>query len=1027
MDAEGLTCRLLLVVLTLGVLAGSGQAQGDRPCPATDPQCECVYDSHDIITAIRCDGLGRRDSLPVFNASDDIIPTLIVSNSTIYKLQAGAFSGLKIRNLLLNSLRLSVIEQNAFQGLEEYLESLEMKDNIFVTLPEFFLFNFVSLNTLALDRNRLDRVMPNWFLRMSQLQYMSLAGNQIRGIHVDSFSSLLALKVLYLTANKLTRLDGRVFSKLDNLKELGLGSNNLTTLPTELLNSLTSLRWLELSRNELEDLPDGLFGQTQSLVEVSVSSNKIREIRSTIVPTARTLEILVFSNNNITILRDSALSNVANLRKLALDHNSIEVLPDLFFEALHELEVLHLQNNIIKELPQNILTGLLKLEELDLQNNNIKTLTYGVFDPLGSLTYLDISWNSINEVHFGPFDALRKMTFLDLSNNQLPKIEANWFRKAESLKELYLFHNVIRSVEEKSFSKMPVLEKLLLNYNYIQEVDLKMFAANKELRVLSLSHNPLKVVPTGSFGSLHKLESLHLNYTCLSDLPNGFFANLSTVRELYLDHLPLEAIRSASFMPLSSVRTLILGYYNISTIEPRPFFSVNNLTNFAADHMGLTVDSLANILVDLPEATRISVKYNSLNLPQRDTFFANTQLKELSLVGNPLVCGCALAWLRTYAPLVDIESTGCGSSSNDLAACYQLPDNCPSVLPLPTTKQSCESVGSTLQSQGDLPLLDYSHCIVPPEPTTPRPTTPTPPTIIAPITLSVYANKTQVMVVWQQSQNPNILGYRVRYRQFATNISKNSPDLGVNTTVYHIQDLVSGQNYFVCVDIKFPNGYLRNELGCKEIGINLITTTTVPRNDSGNSTGTVPSSEQVNPKSLLVIVGASAAAFVVIFLIIVIIVCFLRKTKTRFAENAKKKEERDKMVKDKMGNWVNSFNYDGNVNESMAEQLMLDFDLFSGSNPTVSKARQAQLLASMGRKDPESGPPPEVITGDVGHHITPPMYDDQKVPTTEVVNEEEFPGDVSGSDPGYGESEAGYDNTNSDSGHGDSTRPDVIF
>lgn len=920
-----------LVILAIG----STLAQ----CPATVLKCNCTFDGN-LLNTIVCTGLNQ-ESIPLFTPTNQSIPTLEIKDSVLYKLQGNAFQGLKIRNLLINNADIQVVEDGALKGLAGFLESFELRGNKFTILPDGFLRNFTQLNTLSLEGNELAYVKTSWFTNLKSLQYLSFSNNGISAIQMGSFDSSPNLEKLYLSGNKLHYLEEDIFLSLKSLKELGLADNYLTTLPQALLRRLTKLTWLDLTSNRLENIPEGFFESSQSLSQLFLGSNNLSEIKTSHLPSSNTLSTLTLSNNNISRLWDTSFQNVRNLKSLSLDHNYISSIPELGFEYLEHLEILNLQENVISELPVNNLVGLLALKRLNLAGNNIKVLTYGIFDPLGLLNYLDLSRNRLAEIQFGPFDALRKLVYLDLRRNALKAVEDHWFRQAESLKTLHMDHNMIRTIEPTSFQKMTKLNTLSLNYNYLQTLPGKLFYSNSNLTSLSISHNPLNEIPMGTFANLNKLITLRLNYTCLSTVPSGLFKNLTILEELNLDHTPLETIDSYSFSGLSNLKVLQLGHHNITSIAPRSFATFSNLREITLENMELVTDDLIDILYDLPKVRKVNLGYNLVEYVDKSTFESNTVIESLNLIGNPLKCDCRLGWLRVNpATLEDPERTMCtypSGDSNDLVLCFPLPPQC-AMASNPSLGQICSGArnGATVDSNRTSfreVSLNFDHCIVPPEPTSPRPTTisTTVITTISPIVIHVQLieNDTVIVVNWDKHDNPVVTGYRVRYRQFATNITRKSVPLGLNESSYTIADFSTGMNVIVCIELRTATGYVTHEQSCEEIGRHLGRTTGSP----GDPVTAVVLKDDL---PWIPIVGASAAALVVIFIIILGIVLSLRNVKTRFSENAKKKEDRDKMVKDKMGMWVNSFNYDGNVHESMGEQLTLEFDIFSGSKQDIN-------------------------------------------------------------------------------------------
>ena len=103
------------------------------------------------------------------------------------------------------------------------------------------------------------------------IRSLKLEGNRLQRLHSGDFRGLSCLEELNLQQNQLANLDADVFDDYDyhNLKrsllKLNLGGNRITTLPNGLFNGLRKLRNLQLQSNQLVRLPQQLF---QTLGEV---------------------------------------------------------------------------------------------------------------------------------------------------------------------------------------------------------------------------------------------------------------------------------------------------------------------------------------------------------------------------------------------------------------------------------------------------------------------------------------------------------------------------------------------------------------------------------------------------------------------------------------------------------------------------------------------------------------------------------------------------------------------------------------
>ena len=85
------------------------------------------------------------------------------------------------------------------------------------------------------------------FSKLSHLEKLSLAHNQLETIPYDAFGGLGKVRFLDLSANGLKTVSHSMFSHLSRLEQLILLSNQLETIPDNAFLGLGQLTLLELS------------------------------------------------------------------------------------------------------------------------------------------------------------------------------------------------------------------------------------------------------------------------------------------------------------------------------------------------------------------------------------------------------------------------------------------------------------------------------------------------------------------------------------------------------------------------------------------------------------------------------------------------------------------------------------------------------------------------------------------------------------------------------------------------------------
>ena len=135
------------------------------------------------------------------------------------------------------------------------------------------------------------------------------------------------------------------FQKLSNLQSLNLAMNNLWNLPTDSLCDLVSLRKLNLSHNHILDVSDlGLENcKMPEFKKLDLSHNHLTTWlgSGSTLSFANSLEALYLNNNRLGILADNAFAQMSNLKELNLADNQLAALPPtLFTTQMNSLESL---------------------------------------------------------------------------------------------------------------------------------------------------------------------------------------------------------------------------------------------------------------------------------------------------------------------------------------------------------------------------------------------------------------------------------------------------------------------------------------------------------------------------------------------------------------------------------------------------------------------------------------------------------------------------------------------------------------
>ena len=141
------------------------------------------------------------------------------------------------------------------------------------------------------------------------------------------------------------------------------------------------------------------------------------------------------------------------------------------------------------------------------------------------------------------------------------------------------------------------------------------------MRVLTLTGNGVQFVYDRAFDGLYSLLSLSLAHNHINFLPEDVFSPLVNLTDLLLHHNRLEFVWPRTFVGLRSLRRLTLAGNRLTSL-PEAMLRHSSTLRY----------------LDLAD--------NSFRSVHRCAFPVSTSaLKTLSLIGNPVVCNCSLAWL----------------------------------------------------------------------------------------------------------------------------------------------------------------------------------------------------------------------------------------------------------------------------------------------------------------------------------------------------------------------------------------------
>lgn len=280
---------MLLVVQSL-----AAQCPWHRDLKELQSSCICAYNLGQELS-VQCDMVDFPLLLSALDryARTTALDLLYVNNSTIVKIEDGAFKYVRLNNVQLSGCKIRSIAEGAFRNQEASLRNLNLQDNELEEVPVGSLRHLANLSLLDLSRNHIGRV-PD-----------------------EAFVTLTSLSTLKLSDNNLT-LSLQAFGGLEgSLKNLNLKGTRQKRVP-EAVRGLRTLAFLDLAQNGIRELPGAvghLLQDLQSLTALNLERNLIQSVDADAFSGVNdTLSSLSLLNNLLTDFPTAAINSLTELR-----------------------------------------------------------------------------------------------------------------------------------------------------------------------------------------------------------------------------------------------------------------------------------------------------------------------------------------------------------------------------------------------------------------------------------------------------------------------------------------------------------------------------------------------------------------------------------------------------------------------------------------------------------------------------------------------------------------------------------------
>lgn len=584
------------------------------------------------------------------------LQTILLRNNKITHLHLGSFSGLdQIQEISLSFNDITIHHPLVFENVSHTLKILELSFAVFPARsvesldPLDALLPLSQLIWLGLDNNNLKTISNESFAQMRELSYINLSFNQLkllpRGLFLpDAHSHLVEIELSY---NALERLEPQTFHNLGDLQTLNLQSNRLRSIARHAFHNMEFLRYIDLSHNRLSNISHAAFTILPNLAALDLMHNQLCSISMKsfhYVSNATTPLRLNLSHNHISIF-DDELSSYMYIYQLDISHNHVAK-SDSFTNLANTLRFLNMAHNALGNLQSSAFGDLELLEILNLSHNNLSSLRRRSFQGLNSLQELDLSHNQLDQLQVEQFSNLRKLRILRISSNRLRALPREVFMNTR-LEFLDISDNQLSVWPVPAFTDIGfTLRSIQMSRNNLEYLDASMFVNSQFLYDISLARNRITILPDNTFSFLNNLTNLDLSENPLVTTNlREVFVHTPRVRKLSLHHMGLYV--------LPPLKLPLLSYLDVSgnyLQELSPLGVLRHLRHVNISHNKLINASCA---VDhLPPSVRVlDLAHNPLRRITLHDLMSLRHLSELNLLDVKVANPQAFSKLRSLRKL----------------------------------------------------------------------------------------------------------------------------------------------------------------------------------------------------------------------------------------------------------------------------------------------------------------------------------------------------------------------------------------
>ena len=402
-----------------------------------------------------------------------------------------------------------------------------------------------SLDAIVLTHNGLDRIGPDCFKNVTDLQSLKLSYNKLVSLPESLFDGMDSLRELHLGHNQLVSITMRHFTGLTNLKKLYINNNLLTSLGQYVFLPMADLELIDVSSNHLTSISREAVGvNMRFLAVVRFSRNNLTHLPEWIF-TTRTLRDIDVSFNSISF--ETLLESIDHMEASVIVGQNRESAStfNFLYKPLY-VKLVNLKHNNFTRLDYNLVNSLIRLQgfraivnffQLNIEENDINCdcKTYSMYKFFREeRSRPDSGDYSVPAVGPYYFDSWKCMRPASVHGKAIVEVSNRTFMCKEDLKDCpssceCLVRTVDGSISvncsNKNMIELPAIlpnhtETLLFQNNSLVALSgSQRYLGN--LKILDVSDNKITQIDENSVSVLKRLKHFYIHNNRLTTLPKS--------------------------------------------------------------------------------------------------------------------------------------------------------------------------------------------------------------------------------------------------------------------------------------------------------------------------------------------------------------------------------------------------------------------------------------------------------------------------------------------------------------------------